>query len=182
MVRKLRTVLCVVLPACALAMMAPAAAPAAVDMYFQAPGLEGESTSAAYKDAIDVLAWSWGSSRAGTKVNVQDLSFTKYIDRSSPKLFSSVTTGVAVPSAKLTVVRPGENPAPFLRLCMTGVRITSISTGGSGGEDRLTENVTVSFATIVEAYQRQKADGNLEPTVFGGFDLINRLQYGDPAC
>ncbi len=53
-----------------------------------------------YKDEIDVLvAWSWGAAQSGTthvgsgggagKVSVQDLSITKYIDKSSPTLFSA---------------------------------------------------------------------------------------------
>ena len=66
---------------------------------------------------------------------------------------------------------------------MTGVRVTSLSTGGSGGEDRLTENVTLSFATIVEAYQRQKADGSARADASSaGWNLIDKLQYGDPTC
>ena len=56
-----------------------------------------------------------------------------------------------IPKAKLTVVKAGEDPVPYLRLCFTGVRLTSVSTGGSGGEDRLTENVTFAYATVVEA-------------------------------
>jgi len=37
--------------------------------------------------------------------------------------------------------------------------VTSCSTGGSGGEDRLTENVTLNFAKITYHYQPQKKDG-----------------------
>jgi type VI secretion system secreted protein Hcp len=38
--------------------------------------------------------------------------------------------------------------------------ITSVSTGGSGGEDRLTESVTLNFAKFKVAYQKQKKDGS----------------------
>jgi type VI protein secretion system component Hcp len=48
------------------------------------------------------------------------------------------------------------------------VRLTGVSTGGSGGEDRLTENVSFAYASVVEAYQQQEADGSLGPAVFGG--------------
>jgi type VI secretion system secreted protein Hcp len=181
MVTKLRAVLCAALPACVLALAAPAPAPAALDMYLELDGVQGESLSERYEGAIDVLAWSWGASRDANKApNVQNLSLTKYIDRSSPELFSRLTMGTASPAGTLTVVRPGEPPAPYLRLCMTGVRVTSISTGGSGGEDRLTENVTLSFSTIVEAYQRQKPDGTLEQTLSAGWNLIDKIQFGAP--
>jgi type VI secretion system secreted protein Hcp len=39
------------------------------------------------------------------------------------------------------------------------VLITSISTGGSGGEDRLTENVTLNFAKVSLDYVPQDAKG-----------------------
>jgi type VI secretion system secreted protein Hcp len=189
--RKLRIMLCIVAPALALGALVPASAPAATDMYFQADGLLGESRNDKYKDAIDVLAWSWGASNSVTatsgstsvgKANLQDLSLTKYIDRSSPVILTNLVTGKVIPKAKLTVVKAGENPQPYLRLCFTGVRLTSVSTGGSGGEDRLTENVSFAYATVVEAYQQQQADGTLGPAVFGGWDLINKIQYGDPTC
>ncbi len=120
--------------------------------------------------------------RAPIKATLRDLSLTKYIDRSSPVILTNLVTAKVIPKAKLTVVKRGEKPLPYLRLCFTGVRLTSVSTGGSGGEDRLTENVTFAFETVVEAYQRQLPNGNLDDTVFGGWDLINKILYGDPDC
>ena len=38
---------------------------------------------------------------------------------------------------------------------MTEVLITAVSTGGSGGEDRLTENVTLNFAKVNFVYKMQ---------------------------
>ena len=48
----------------------------------------------------------------------------------------------------------------YLKIEMTEVVITSISTGGSGGEDRLTENVTLNFAKVKVDYQAQDDQGN----------------------
>ena len=45
---------------------------------------------------------------------------------------------------------------------MKDVIVTSVSTGGSGGEDRLTENVTLNFATFKIEYQPQKPDGTAD--------------------
>jgi type VI secretion system secreted protein Hcp len=42
---------------------------------------------------------------------------------------------------------------------MTECLITAVSTGGSGGEDRLTENVTINFAKIKFEYVEQDATG-----------------------
>jgi type VI secretion system secreted protein Hcp len=42
---------------------------------------------------------------------------------------------------------------------MEEVLITSVSTGGSGGEDRLTENVTLNFAKVTFKYTPQTPTG-----------------------
>ena len=94
-----------------------------------------------------MLAWSWGMSNSGSahlgggsgagKVNVQDLSFTKYIDNSSPDLMLACCNGKHFDSALLVVRKAGEKPLEYLKVTMTEVLITSVSTGGSGGEDRL---------------------------------------------
>src|SRR5215213_8488523 len=177
--RRFLILLGVCAPGWLLGLLLPAAAPAAVDMYLQVDGLQGESTNDKYKDTIDVLAYSWGASNQnGTKPAFQDFSVTKYIDQSSPAILNDVATGRLHATAKLTVVKAGDNPVPYLRYCFTGVRFDSVSHGGSGGEDRFTENVSFSYNTIVEAYQRQSVGGALGPTVFGGWDVINKLLYG----
>ena len=63
----------------------------------------------------------------------------------------------------------GDNPVEYLKIKMTDVLITSVSTGGSGGEDRLTENVTLNFAKVNSEYQPQKKDGSKDggPIPFG---------------
>ena len=100
------------------------------------------------------------------KANVQDLSFTKYIDKASPKLQllclnGKNTTGDAV----LTVQKAGETPVKYVVITMTDFIISSVSTGGSGGEDRLTENVTLNFATVKFEYSPQKADGTADTAI-----------------
>jgi type VI secretion system secreted protein Hcp len=54
---------------------------------------------------------------------------------------------------------------------MTDVLITSISTGGSGGEDRLTENVSLNFAKVEVVYTPQAKDGSAAASVETGFDI-----------
>src|SRR6478752_5281026 len=122
----------------------------AMDMFIKIGALKGESRDSKHKEEIDILAWSWGASNSGSahmgggagagKVNVQDISFTKYIDKSSPSLFLSCANGKHIPTATLVVRKAGEKPLEYLKLELTEVLVSSVSTGGSGGEDRLTEN------------------------------------------
>jgi len=141
----------------------------AVDMFIKIGDIKGESRDKVHKELIDVLAWSWGLSNSGSahmgggagagKVNVQDLSFTKYIDKASTNLMVACCKGSHYDEATLIVRKAGGTPLEYIKITLTEVMITSLSTGGSGGEDRLTENVTLNFAKFKVEYQPQKADG-----------------------
>lgn len=141
----------------------------AVDMFIEIGDIKGESTDKEHKEKIDILAWSWGMSNSGTthmgggggsgKVNVQDLSFTKYIDSSSNALLKSCCEGTHYPKAKLIVRKAGGKPLEYVVLELEEVMVTAVSTGGSGGEDRLTENVTLNFAKFTYKYQPQDPTG-----------------------
>jgi type VI secretion system secreted protein Hcp len=141
----------------------------AMDIFIKIDGAPGESRDKTHPNEIDVLAWSWGMSNSGTghmggghgsgKVNVQDLSFTKYIDFSSTVLELFCASGKHIKDATLVVRKAGEKPLEYLKIKMEDVLISSVSTGGSGGEDRLTENVTLNFAKVKVDYQKQSAAG-----------------------
>lgn len=153
MIKKLKPI-----AAAAVATLALSAnADAAVDMFLVIPGISGETDDPAFKGGIDVLAWSWGLSQSGTggvpgAANVQDVSITKYVDSSSVNLIMNAATGGALASATLSVRKAGTNQLVYIEIYMEGVLVTSVSTGGSGGEDRLTENVTLNFSKITTSY------------------------------
>jgi type VI secretion system secreted protein Hcp len=142
----------------------------AVDMFLKIDDIKGESVDKSHKDEIQVLSWSWGLSQSGSthagpgggagKVNVQDLSFTKHIDTSSPNLIKMCCNGKHFKQALLTVRKAGEKPLEYLKIKLVDVLISAVSTGGSGGEDRLTENVTINFGKFEVIYTPQKADGS----------------------
>jgi type VI secretion system secreted protein Hcp len=143
----------------------------AVDMFMVfTPDVKGESLDKTYKDKIDVLAWSWGLSNSGSaqmgggagsgKVNVQDLSFTKYIDAATPYLMLAGCNGKHYDTAKLIVRKAGGDSAvEYVTITMYEVLVSSISTGGSGGEDRLTENVSLNFGKVEFDYTPQDGTG-----------------------
>jgi type VI secretion system secreted protein Hcp len=153
----------------------------AVDMFLKIAEVKGESQDDKHKEEIDVLAWSWGMSQSGTthtgtgggagKVNVQDISVTKYIDKSSCMLMSSCATGKHHADATLVVRKAGDKPLEYFEIKMTDVIITSVSTGGSGGEDRLTENISLNFAQVNVKYVPQKKDGSGEPPEKMGYNM-----------
>lgn len=150
----------------------------AMDMFLDIKGVKGESKDKQHKDKMDILAWSWGLSNSGTahmgggagagKVSVQNLSVTKYIDTASPPLMLYCCNGKHLEYAKLIVRKAGENPLEYITIVMTDVMVTAVSTGGSGGEDRLTENLTLNFAKVEFSYIPQDAKGGKgDPIPFG---------------
>ena len=93
-------------------------------------------------------------------MNIQDLSLTKYVDKSSPNLMMHCASGKHIDKVKLTVRKAGgESQVEYMVINLEEVLVTSLSTGGSGSDDRLTENVTLNFAQVMVDYQPQKADG-----------------------
>lgn len=158
----------------------------AVDMFIKIGAIKGESVDHKHGGEIDILAWSWGMSNSGTahtgggagagKVNVQDLSITKYIDRSSTDLMLAACNGKHFPDALLTVRKAGEKPLEYLKITLTDVLITSVSTGGSGGEDRLTENVSLNFAKVKVEYTPQKKDGAGDATLSMSWDIAKNIK------
>jgi type VI secretion system secreted protein Hcp len=141
----------------------------AVDMTIKIDGIKGESKLKGHTEEVDILAWSWGLSQTGTfgggggggagKVNAQDLSITKYVDKASPELLLACSNGKHIKEAVLTVRKSGETALEYLTVTLEKILVSSISTGGSGGEDRLTENVTFNFAKGKVEYQEQDDNG-----------------------
>lgn len=141
----------------------------AVDMFLKIEGIKGESQDKTHKDLIDVLAWSFGVSNSGSthmgggsgsgKANFQDISFTKYIDKSSPVLFLHCSNGKHIPTAQLICRKAGEKPLEYLIIDMKDILVSSVSLGGSGGEDRLTENCSLNFGSFKYKYVEQTKAG-----------------------
>jgi type VI secretion system secreted protein Hcp len=156
-------------------------------MFIKVGDVVGESVDKVHAGKIDVLAWSWGMSNSGSthtgggggsgKVNVQDLSFTKYIDSASPALIGAACSGAHFDTAQLIVRKAGGTPLEYVVIDLTEVMVTSVSTGGSGGEDRLTENVTLNFAKFMFKYQPQDEKGAKKGgTKDAGWDISENVK------
>lgn len=154
----------------------PAAASAATDMFLKLGDIKGESLDDKHKGEIDVLAWSWGESdntaasrrsRAGRTAPdcIQDLSLTKFVDRATPDIIMDAVLGRIINQGTLTLRKAGGQQQEYLTLTLTDISISSYSTGGSGGEDRITENVTLHFQKMEGTYRQQQADGTLGPPI-----------------
>jgi len=152
---------------------------AQVDYFLKIDGIDGESKDDKHKNEIDIQSWSFGASQSGSmaagggggagKVSFQELSITKSMDKSSPKLFEALATGKHLKEVKL--VLRGSSSVEYLTITLTDVMISSYSTGGSSGDDRPTESVSLNFAQIKMSYVEQDASGRAGAATEFGWDL-----------
>jgi type VI secretion system secreted protein Hcp len=141
----------------------------AVDIFLKLGTVEGESLDKTHTKEIDVLSWSWGLSQAGTmhlgtgggggKVSVQDLSITKYTDKATAAIITACCTGSHYPTATLTVRKAGTTPLEYYIIELEKALVVNYATGGSDGEDRFTETITLNFEKFHVSYQPQDATG-----------------------
>jgi type VI secretion system secreted protein Hcp len=153
----------------------------AVDMFLKLGDIKGDSADNSHAAEIDVLAWSWGMSQSASthhgsgggsgKAHVQDLSVTKRIDKSSPNLIKFCCTGKHFPDAVLTCRKAGDNPVEYMVIKMKDIVISSVHTGGSGGGDVLTENISLNFSHFEVTFTEQEKKGTPAKSIVGGFNI-----------
>jgi len=153
----------------------------ASDMFIKIDDIKGESADSKHAGEIDVLSWSWGLTQTGTaqlgtgggagKVHVNDLTFTKYVDKASPILLKQCCSGKHMSAAALVVRKAGGTPLEYLKINMEDLIVAAVSHGGSGGDDKLTENVTLNFARVKVEYVPQKKDGSGDASIPMGWDI-----------
>ena len=152
--------------------LSPSISNAAVNMFLCVDGFPDQiqpdqtvsrtiKANLAGKSCINISAWSFGLSQSGTthqgnglgqgKVTIQDITITKYIDVWSSLLFIDVASGVHNRSASLYVFATNPNTGnPYMQMSilLTDILIDGVTTGGSGGQDRISENVSINFGKI----------------------------------
>jgi type VI secretion system secreted protein Hcp len=161
----------------------------AIEYFMKIDKADGESQSSKHKSEIELLSWSWGASNPTTivgagmsagKVSMSDISFTKRVDKASPKLLGLCVTGDHAANATISCQKQTgqKTPEDFLIIKLTEVYVSSYQVGGSSGEDTGTESISVSYATIDYDYKVQDKDGNLKSGGEVKYDLRTREESG----
>lgn len=115
---------------------------AASDYFLKIEGIEGESTDPNHKGYIDFDSFSWGMSRATSggggltgrpvgQPSMSGFSFTKELDKSSPKLFSIFKNGELIKSAELRIRKAGQ-AEDYFKIEMKEILISSFAQSGDG--------------------------------------------------
>ncbi|NNM29855.1 MAG: type VI secretion system tube protein Hcp, partial [Akkermansiaceae bacterium] len=129
-------------------------------MFMKIEGIDGESQDSKHKNEIDVLAWSWGVSQSGLrhvgggggagKANFQDLSFTKFIDKSTPDLMLHCASGKHIDKATLTARTNDPRLEEYLVITLKDVFVSSYRTGADDGAGRAKDHISLRYADYIQ--------------------------------
>ncbi|EEF57051.1 type VI secretion system effector, Hcp1 family [Pedosphaera parvula Ellin514] len=166
---------------------ATTSAHAAYNIYLQAGAIQGESTSTTHPKWCDVYSISYGvsnpfdftSSPPTEKPNISSINLMKSMDKASPIFIQDCNIGTHLSTVVIEFEKAGTSvPVVFYRITLEDAVITSIQHSGSaGGDDTLTESVSINFARIKWTYYPVDAKGTVGTKVETGWDVQNNKAY-----
>lgn len=156
----------------------------AIDVYLHIEGIKGESTDDKHKDWIECESVNWGitqpkSATASTggghtaeRAELQDITFGKIADLSTPILLQTCAMGKTIPKAKFEFMRAdGQgNPIKYFEIELENVLIGAVNPGIETGSI-LAEHVSLKFSKVKWRYTQQKIAGGIGGSTVGGWDL-----------
>jgi type VI secretion system secreted protein Hcp len=156
----------------------------AIDVYLQIDGIKGESQDDKHKDWIECESVSWGlhqprsatSSTGGghtaERVEIEEITFSKLADLSSPTLMQTCAMGKTIPKAKFEFMRADGNGVPikYFEIELENVLVGAITPGLEAGSI-LGEHVSLKFSKVKWRYTQQKISGGGGGSTVGGWDL-----------
>jgi type VI secretion system secreted protein Hcp len=166
----------------------PVQTQAAVDLFLLLDGVKGDSQDRDYPDAMEIVAWSEGfsipvqtdigSGSSVGKASAQSISISKFIDSASPDLRFNLVKGELMPTASIIVrQRTADNSYEQFRIDLTDVRLDSVSAGGSSGEERLMENISLYFSKIKWTYIPVDEAGRPGSKIIRGWDFAKNVAF-----
>jgi len=161
----------------------------AFDAYLKLDGVEGESQKEGHAKEIELLSWSWGGANSGSfaqgsgggtgKYSTQDISFSAYVSKASPKLFQACTKGTHIDKGVLSVRKAGGDAKPYdyLKLTFEHCLVASHQAGGSSGsEEANTETFSLNFSKITyEYFVQDPSKGTVSSTGAISYDLAKAV-------
>ena len=108
--------------------------------------------------------------------NIQDYAFTVYYSAAVIKAKQMLLSGLQLQSVDIAF-RKGTQTFDFLKIHMENVIISSISEGGSAGEDKFLANLSFSPAKIAWQFTATKSDGTSGPKTSTGWDVLTHTAW-----
>jgi type VI secretion system Hcp family effector len=146
-------------------------------LYIKFDGIEGEAQDKDHKAWTDLQSLSWGLSKSGEGatgqtrrrgvVTVHDMSCTKEVDKSTPKLAEAVCSGKVFPKVEIhDTATYGDARATFLKFELKNVAITSQDMSAAGGGDAVpVESFSLNFEEVKQTYVQYDSAGKSKGSV-----------------
>ncbi|HGW6105198.1 TPA: Hcp family type VI secretion system effector [Citrobacter werkmanii] len=151
-------------------------------IFLKLDDIKGESQVEGFIDQIEVMSYSHNvamqvtndvsnTERTSGRAHVGEMSLTKFVDLSTPKLNEYCCSGKMIKEAVLTLCRNDDGKMlPFIVYTLTNVVISHLSvSGGSGGKP--VETMSLNFTKIKWEITAQKSDGQKKGNVSSVWDM-----------
>jgi len=158
----------------------------AADIFLKITDIKGESKNKGHEKEIDIRSWSWSLSQTGTmamgsgggagKVHVENLNITKYFDAASTDLLLACCNGKHIPEAVLTCQKAGGTPLPYVKITLTNVVISRITTAGTHGDELYSEQIALNFEKVKVEYDTQTETGAKGDHFQMGWDVAKNVK------
>lgn len=148
--------------------------------------IKGESRDSDHLEWIEVSSFSWGISQPDTprsirggsgpgRVSVQDISFRKRLDKSSPLLMKHCATGDPIPNAVLHVARTHNDKQTYMEVTLSDLLVSSYSTASStDGSSIPSDEISLNFSRIEMAYSEIDCSTN---RVVGRYEASHTIKF-----
>ncbi len=159
----------------------------AANYYLKLDGIAGESTDKMHKEWIDLQSWSFGLTADSSwtkgggasvgKPNPGPMAITFTLNKASPTLYSTLSSGKVISSATLAAAKntSAGSTTDFYTIKLEGVYLTSAKTGGSSGDIAgPVETFTMIYRSAVWSYSTLDSKGTVsgKPVTFG-WDFVD---------
>ncbi len=159
------------------------------DIFLLIDGVEGESTDSGFPKQMEIQSYSFGlrqattwttssvGSQAGQRVDIDELSVVKALDKSTPKLMQACAAGDHFGSATLSLRRALQGQQQiYMQYKLTDVIIGSVHDAGGGDGGVPTEQIGLKFAKIEWQYTVTTDAGGQSGQVSAGWDLTQNIK------
>ena len=151
--------------------------------YAKFDGVDGEATDPNHGKWIDVLSFSFGAeartsgvgpTRRSGDVVIEDITLTKELDKSTPKLQEKCLKGEVIPMLEIEVTSNyGGATATYLRYELKNVIITSFNCNAGSGDESPSDTITINYEEIKGTYTEYDDEGKSKGNVAWEYKLVS---------
>lgn len=153
-------------------------------IYMQFADLPGTVTESSHRNWIEINSFTFGAGRGITSrtpgnttnreastVSISEISVSKEMDETSPKLFTLACIGTGK-QVKIDFCRTGSAPLVYASYELSNALVSSYSVSGDGSGQNPRENLTLNFDKITFKYTPYTAAGEPGSPITSTYDLV----------